>query len=55
MLGVALCLGLLLVYYGMSLFTLALGKHMLLSPWLAAWSANIFFLIVGGVMVYRMR
>jgi lipopolysaccharide export system permease protein len=54
-LGVALCLALLGGYYGLSFGAMALGKHMLLAPWLAGWLPNIFFFTVGCVMVYRMR
>ena len=53
--GVALCIGLLLGYYFLSLSGMALGKGMVIPPWLAGWLPNIFFLGVGAWMVSRMR
>ena len=47
--GVILCL----VYYVVDALFFQLGKGLFLSPWLAAWSANFCFIIMGGVLLKK--
>ncbi len=54
-LGVSLSLGLFFGFWILVNVGLALGKKQMMIPWLAAWGPNILFLIVGAVLIHRMR
>jgi lipopolysaccharide export system permease protein len=53
--GIALALGLFFTFYVLINFGMALGKNQTLVPWLSVWRPNILFLIIGIVLVQRMR
>jgi lipopolysaccharide export LptBFGC system permease protein LptF len=53
--GIVLSISLFFGYYALINVGLFLGKEGILSPWLAAWSPNLLFLIIGLVMIRRMR
>jgi lipopolysaccharide export LptBFGC system permease protein LptF len=54
-LGVLLTLGLFFGFYILINLGLAFGKKQLLVPWLAAWGPNLLFLLIGAVLIHRMR
>lgn len=53
--GVGISLGLGFFYYIIYSMTGALGKQGLIQPWLAAWTANIIFGLLGGFMLFRLN
>ncbi|HMP73453.1 MAG TPA: LptF/LptG family permease [Kiritimatiellia bacterium] len=55
MVGISLSIGLFFSYYALINFGLFLGKEGRLDPWVAGWLPNLIFLIVGLVMIRRMR
>ncbi len=55
LLGIVLALLLFFGFYVLVNVCLAMGKKEVLDPWLAGWFPNIFFFVVGSVMIYRMR
>jgi lipopolysaccharide export LptBFGC system permease protein LptF len=54
-LGVLLAIGLFFGFYVLINVGVALGKKQVLDPWLAGWIPNLFFLVLGSTLVYRMR
>jgi lipopolysaccharide export system permease protein len=52
--GVAFSIILVFVYYVTMQITEELGKFGQLPPFLAAWAANLLFLVVGSVLIWRM-
>ena len=53
--GIGLCLALVFSYYFLVNTFLALGKKGDLAPWLAAWAPNMIYLILGSVLLRRIR
>lgn len=51
--GIGLCLVLIFLYWVVYSSSLTLGKHGALEPWLAAWSSNIAFFLLGGIFLAR--
>jgi lipopolysaccharide export system permease protein len=54
-LGLAIALGTTLIYLTGIQIMKAVGGQGLLSPWLAAWSMNIVFVVVAVVLLWRVR
>ena len=54
-LGVVLALSSFFGFYFLVNLGLAFGKKQILAPWVAGWMPNIVFLIIGLILVYRMR
>jgi len=54
-LGVALSIGLFFSYYVLVNVGLGLAKKMVIPAYVGGWLPNVIFLIIGIVMVYRMR
>lgn len=53
--AVAMSLGMLAGYYGLMMIGLALGKGMVIPPWLAGWLPIMTFLGTGTILVARLR
>ncbi len=53
--GVAMALGLFFAFYVLINFGMALGKNQTLIPWLSVWLPNMIFLVIGILLVRRMR
>lgn len=53
--GISIALGLFFSFYVMINLGMALGKKEAIIPWLSVWSPNIIYLIIGIVLVRRMR
>ncbi len=53
--GIALALGLFFSFYVLINIGMALGKQQTLAPWVSVWLPNVIFLIIGVVLVRRMR
>jgi lipopolysaccharide export system permease protein len=53
--GVALCLLLFFGFYALIHVGIFLGKSGVVAPWLGGWMPNLVFLVVGLVLVLRMR
>ena len=54
-LGVVLALSSFFGFYLLVNLGLAFGKKQMLAPWAAGWMPNVVFLIIGIILVYRMR
>ncbi len=52
-LGVSLLLS--FSYYGLFTFAVALGDKGIVAPWLAIWSPNLVFLVLGGILAGKME
>ena len=52
MLGIALSIFVIFVYYILNAMAAAIGRNGTLDPYLAAWLPDIFFALAGGVMVF---
>jgi lipopolysaccharide export LptBFGC system permease protein LptF len=55
LLGIVLCLLLFFIYYSLVNVGLAVGKKQMIEPWIAAWTPNLVFLVLGSLIVARMR
>lgn len=53
--GIAISLAMAICYWMVYSVTLALGRSMVFQPWLAAWSANILLLMLGGYLFLNIR
>lgn len=53
--GILMCILLFFSFYVMVNVGLVLGKKQLMTPWLAGWFPDIFYLVLGSILVYRMR
>ncbi len=53
--GVATALGMFFLYYALMSVALAMGKGQHIEPWLAAWLPNLVFLVVGIILLVRLR
>ncbi len=53
--GIAIALGLFFSFYVLINLGMALGKKGVVFPWLSVWLPNIIYLIIGIVLVRRMR
>lgn len=53
--GVLTSIALCLFYYVVGAYLINLGREGIIIPILAAWVANIVFIIIGGYLLYRMR
>lgn len=53
--GVAISLGVALFYWIVFSMGLSLGRLMIFPPWLAAWSANFLFMIIGSYLFLNIR
>ncbi len=53
--GVAISLGVALFYWIVFSMGLSLGRLMIFPPWMAAWSANFLFLIIGAYLFLNIR
>lgn len=53
--GVAISLGVALLYWIVFSMGLSLGRLMIFPPWMAAWSANFLFLIIGAYLFLNIR
>ncbi len=53
--GVAISLGVALLYWIIFSMGLSLGRLMIFPPWMAAWSANFLFLIIGAYLFLNIR
>jgi len=53
--GIAISLSIALSYWLVFSVTLSLGRLGVLPPWLAAWSANILFLLLGAALFLKIR
>lgn len=54
-LGVLLAVTLFFGFYVLVNVGLAVGKKQIIDPWLAGWTPNLVFFVLGSVLVYRMR
>ncbi|HBA82909.1 MAG TPA: hypothetical protein DCZ95_02330 [Verrucomicrobia bacterium] len=54
-LGIVFALSLFFGFYAMSNLCVALGKNQTLPPLVAGWLPNVFFFVVGSVMINRLR
>ena len=53
--GIVFALTLFFVFYALINVAAALGKNQTILPWLAGWLPNLFFFVMGAVMINRMR
>jgi lipopolysaccharide export system permease protein len=53
--GIMLALGMFFAFYAAQFFMEYLAKQMIILPWVGPWGAVIAFLIIGLIMVHRMR
>jgi lipopolysaccharide export LptBFGC system permease protein LptF len=53
--GIMLALGMFFAFYATQFFMVYLAKQMIIVPWLGPWGAVIAFLLIGLIMVHRMR
>lgn len=53
--AVAASLGMLASYYALMMFGIFLGKNMTIAPWLAGWLPILAFLLIGAVLIRRLR
>jgi len=53
--GVAISLGVALLYWIVFSMGLSLGRLMIFPPWIAAWSANFLFMIIGAYLFLNIR
>jgi lipopolysaccharide export system permease protein len=53
--GVLTSISLCLFYYLVNAYLINLGREGYIMPFIAAWVANVVFLIVGGYLLHRMR
>lgn len=51
--GMGLSIIVIFIYYAIMTFGDALGGQGAIPPWIGAWLQNIIFLVLGGVMLYR--
>ena len=53
--GILLAIGMFFGLYALQFTMEYLAKQMLILPWIGAWSAILLFLVIGSVMIHRMR
>ena len=54
-LGIVIAIGLFFMYYVLINLGIAFGKKQTIDPWIAGWLPNLVFLILGMIMIRRMR
>ncbi|MFW6021973.1 MAG: LptF/LptG family permease [Halanaerobiaceae bacterium] len=53
--GMGISIGVIFIYYTIMTVGSAMGEQGTISPFLGAWIQNIIFLLVGGIMLYRVN